>query len=292
MKCINHMDKDAAAVCNHCGKSICSDCLFMDKGQAYCRDCGGAKQGGAKKEERSPVLAAVLSFIIAGLGQFYNGQVGKGIIIFLTSLLVVPWVIGIFDAYNTAKKINRGEIAVKKRTGCLIAFIIGIVVPWVIGIFDAYNTAKKINRGEIAVKKRTGCLIAFIIGIVVSWAFVFFVALLAAIAIPNLLKARMSANDTLAASSLKSISSAFESYALDHEGKYPARNEELGPYLPEGYINKKISGYVFSIYLGDDDYKIEAAPDKCMVSGSKIFTIQKGGILSSKRCEPVNIENQ
>jgi len=253
MKCINHMDKDAAAVCNHCGKSICSDCLFMDKGQAYCRDCIGAKQGGAKKEERSPVLAAVLSFIIAGLGQFYNGQVGKGIIIFLTSLLVVPWVIGIFDAYNTAKKINRGEIAVKKRTGCLIAFIIGIVVPW---------------------------------------AFVFFVALLAAIAIPNLLHARMSANDTLAASSLKSISSAFESYALDHEGKYPARNEELGPYLPEGYINKKISGYVFSIYLGDDDYKIEAAPDKCMVSGSKIFTIQKGGILSSKRCEPVNIENQ
>ena len=29
---------------------------------------------------RNPILAAVLSVIVAGLGQIYNGQIGEGII--------------------------------------------------------------------------------------------------------------------------------------------------------------------------------------------------------------------
>lgn len=29
---------------------------------------------------RSPILAAILSLIVAGLGQIYNGQIGKGVI--------------------------------------------------------------------------------------------------------------------------------------------------------------------------------------------------------------------
>ncbi|MDD2890440.1 MAG: hypothetical protein PHE49_07355 [bacterium] len=31
------------------------------------------------KEEKSPVVACLLSFVIPGVGQFYNGEVGKGI---------------------------------------------------------------------------------------------------------------------------------------------------------------------------------------------------------------------
>ena len=29
---------------------------------------------------RNPLLAAILSVIVAGLGQIYNGQIGKGIV--------------------------------------------------------------------------------------------------------------------------------------------------------------------------------------------------------------------
>ena len=36
---------------------------------------------------RNPLLAAILSVIVAGLGQIYNGQIGEGII-FITLQLI------------------------------------------------------------------------------------------------------------------------------------------------------------------------------------------------------------
>jgi len=36
---------------------------------------------------RNPILAAVLSLIIAGLGQIYNGQIGKGVIFIILQLI-------------------------------------------------------------------------------------------------------------------------------------------------------------------------------------------------------------
>lgn len=65
------------------------------------------------KGSKNPAISAILSFLIPGLGQIYNEQVGKGISIFIgfiigLALFVVPGVIlyiwQIFDAYNTAKK--------------------------------------------------------------------------------------------------------------------------------------------------------------------------------------------
>lgn len=59
-----------------------------------------------------------------GLGQIYNGQIGKGIIflaLYLISILLVTvvvgfittpilWIWGMVDAYKTAEKINNGQI--------------------------------------------------------------------------------------------------------------------------------------------------------------------------------------
>ena len=36
---------------------------------------------------RSPILAAVLSLIVAGLGQIYNGQVTKGVLLIVAQLV-------------------------------------------------------------------------------------------------------------------------------------------------------------------------------------------------------------
>lgn len=132
MKCINHLDKDAVSMCNYCAKSICPECQVVLNQESYCKECSNIKQGGIKKREHSPALAAVLSFFVAGLGQFYNGQAGKGILVFCTSLLFIPWILGIIDAYQTAEKINRGEVVLHKKTGCLISFLVGVVVSWVI----------------------------------------------------------------------------------------------------------------------------------------------------------------
>lgn len=75
---------------------------------------------GKENEMRSPVLAAVLSLIVAGLGQIYNGQIGKGVIFIVLQLIngaltavLIGWVLmpivglwAMIDAYLTAKRSN------------------------------------------------------------------------------------------------------------------------------------------------------------------------------------------
>ncbi len=69
---------------------------------------------------KSPGLAAVLSFFFCGLGQIYNGQILKGLILlvayFISWLMMyiiigfittpILWIWGIVDAYRKAQKIN------------------------------------------------------------------------------------------------------------------------------------------------------------------------------------------
>jgi TM2 domain-containing membrane protein YozV len=69
---------------------------------------------------RNPILAAILSLIVAGLGQIYNGQIGKGVIFIIIQLIngalttiFVGWILlpivglwAMIDAYMTAKRNN------------------------------------------------------------------------------------------------------------------------------------------------------------------------------------------
>ena len=69
---------------------------------------------------RSPILAAVLSLIVAGLGQIYNGQIGKGVIFIILQLIngalttvLIGWILlpivglwAVIDAYLIAKRNN------------------------------------------------------------------------------------------------------------------------------------------------------------------------------------------
>jgi len=91
------------------------------KKKAYEEELIKAKaQQAAKVGSKSPGLAAVLSFLYPGLGQIYNGQVGKAILFIILGaisiglmfvvigyfLYPIIWIIGMVDAYNTAKNIN------------------------------------------------------------------------------------------------------------------------------------------------------------------------------------------
>ena len=69
---------------------------------------------------KNPSVAAILSFFWAGLGQIYNGQIGKGIAFIVLYALCalsmyivigfvttpILWIIGMVDAYSSANKIN------------------------------------------------------------------------------------------------------------------------------------------------------------------------------------------
>ncbi|MFP7478987.1 hypothetical protein [Terribacillus saccharophilus] len=70
--------------------------------------------------KRTPLVAALLSFLFAGLGQFYNQQHLKGTIFVLINLInlflmwfvvglftfFIFWIYNIFDAYKMAKRAN------------------------------------------------------------------------------------------------------------------------------------------------------------------------------------------
>ena len=70
---------------------------------------------------RSPLLAAVLSLILSGLGQIYNGQVTKGVVFIVVQII------------NAA------------LTTVLIGFVLmPIVALW--ATIDAYLVAKRNNE--------------------------------------------------------------------------------------------------------------------------------------------------
>lgn len=71
---------------------------------------------GLYQERKSPALSVVLSFLLTGAGQLYNGQVGKGLLMLGACVVMwgffLGWVVtlwSIYDAYSTAKKINSGQ---------------------------------------------------------------------------------------------------------------------------------------------------------------------------------------
>lgn len=102
------------------------------------------------------------------------------------------------------------------------------------------------------------------------------VAMLAAIAIPNLLRARVQANQAAARASVMTIATALETYAAANNGKYPSSEYELvqaqPPYLNGSYDKKIINGYVYSLNLRPEGYEVKAEPEQCMTTGMKIFT--------------------
>ena len=69
---------------------------------------------------KNPSVATILSFFFMGLGQIYNGQIGKGIVFIILygvsvalmwvviGFVTTPilWIWGMVDANNSAKKLN------------------------------------------------------------------------------------------------------------------------------------------------------------------------------------------
>jgi len=112
------------------------------------------------------------------------------------------------------------------------------------------------------------------------------IALLAAIAIPNLLRARLNANETTAQATLKTLATAAESYASANGGIYPAtevamRNENP-PYLNENYTgNRQGYNFVYTPLLvggAGVGYFATATPINVHTSGNRSFAICTGAV--------------
>ena len=110
------------------------------------------------------------------------------------------------------------------------------------------------------------------------------IALLAAIAIPNLLRAKISANDALAKSTLRSLSTSSETFATSNSGNYPGNMTSLTgatpPYINTNYCGNTVSGFVYACTNSASGYAYTATPGTVGTSGTTTFTITTGGILT------------
>jgi TM2 domain-containing membrane protein YozV len=138
--CGSPLQFENAEICPKCGVRIQAPDLSWS---------GGPHQ---VKGEKSPGIAALLSLILIGLGQVYNGDFTRGAL-FLIGTLV----------------------------GLLFFFIPGVIV-WIYQIFDAYSTAKKMNTGEIPFKEANSTHIILYILLSIVAIFIFFIILAAVIA--------------------------------------------------------------------------------------------------------------
>jgi prepilin-type N-terminal cleavage/methylation domain-containing protein len=112
------------------------------------------------------------------------------------------------------------------------------------------------------------------------------IALLAAIAIPNLLRARLSANEALAQGTLRTLSTAAETFATANNGNYPTSEAVLTgatpPYINQAYCGTTSSGYVFSCpTMTAGAYSFIATPVTDGTTGTSIYTMRTGGVLTS-----------
>lgn len=114
------------------------------------------------------------------------------------------------------------------------------------------------------------------------------IALLAAIAIPNLLRARVASNEALAQSTVRAMSTAAESYATANNGNYPSNVTSLTgatpPYLNEDFTacltTAACSGYAMTATFGATSYSFAMAPVTAGTSGTSTYTITTGGVLT------------
>ena len=73
-----------------------------------------------------PMAAALLSLVVPGLGQAFNGRRLRGLLFLLTFWLFIPWLIAPVDAYISAKSVTM-PIGERVRSAALFAGLAALI---------------------------------------------------------------------------------------------------------------------------------------------------------------------
>ncbi|HSV43073.1 MAG TPA: hypothetical protein VLJ10_00835 [Candidatus Bathyarchaeia archaeon] len=113
------------------------------------------------------------------------------------------------------------------------------------------------------------------------------IAALAVMAIPHILRSKITANQVNAKATLKAVGVALEAYLTDHS-LYPSGVSHLMgdkyPYLNKNYFEGEHCGYTFSAEIDDSSYTVTATPVS-VYTGTKILTMTTGIVFSEAAAE-------
>ena len=175
------------------------------------------------------MIAAVLGMLAVAAPHQANGDTN--------AILIVPVLLGL-AAYQAICGIGLWRLRSYGRTMQMIAAAIGLLgipIGTIIGIailiylskpgikvLFSGKTAEELNPSEVAAVQAlasSGAGAAILI-VTIALAAVFFVGIIAAIAVPGLLRARIAGNEATAIGALRAISSAETTYAAAANGGY------------------------------------------------------------------------
>jgi type IV pilus assembly protein PilA len=116
------------------------------------------------------------------------------------------------------------------------------------------------------------------------------ILIIAAIAIPNLLRSKMAANEASCVGSLRTLNTAAVAYSTTY-GTYPPTMAALGPssspsstaadLIDSVLASQNKSGYTFTFSVGSGNlsYSIAAAPSTPGVTGQRYFYTDQSGVI-------------
>ena len=127
MHCTNCSEQIShlAEICPKCGvrphvtKNFCHSCgSSVNSNQAMCIKCGVQLKEINKTQTTdspNPALMGVLSFLITGLGQMVMGQVAKGIVMLIGSIILAFFTLGLSSIITIAISIIDAVLIAKKK---------------------------------------------------------------------------------------------------------------------------------------------------------------------------------
>ena len=133
------------------------------------------------------------------------------------------------------------------------------------------------------------------------------ILIIAAIAIPNLLRSKMAANEASAVGSLRSLTTACVTYSTTYGTGYPAALANLGPATPATAAAADLidsvlsagtkSGYVFTYVSGPpaavgaviSTYTINANPVTLGTTGQRGFFTDQSGVIRANATGPATV---
>jgi archaeal type IV pilus assembly protein PilA len=162
VKCSNcGSDTPHGKFCERCGAQLVAVQSNQSMPQSETSQKNGIPQ--ITVQQRNPWVALILSLFFAGWGQWYNGRTWDGLKFF--GAFLGSYVL-LFIC--TIVMVSSQNLAVSIFVIILYVVLLGI---WVYGMYNAYKTAEKINRGELEFAGKSGLfwlpVILFVLAIVI-----------------------------------------------------------------------------------------------------------------------------
>ena len=193
-------------------------------------------------------------------------------------------------SYNAAAPIGPAQTS-GKAIASLVCGIINVFPLFIVAIVLGHISLSEIKRSGGRIKGEGLAIAGLVMGYLGILA-IPLILIIAAIAIPNLLRAKIAANEASAVGSVRYIVTAEDNYQNTHtEAGFTCSLSDLSGLIDPGLATGQRSGYAFSLQDCATDaaggpitkFRISAVPIGPNTTGQRAFCADESGMIRSDR---------